>query len=338
MARFPHILWIWVAALGVAAVSTAVSDSWGAFSAQTQNPGNSFQAAAEFVGPLRIATGSYTGDATDDRAITGVGFQPDVVIIKSNSVQGAIMRTSTMSGDAAKRMVGASALGANLIQSLDSNGFTIGTELAVNAVLTTYWWIALQAGDYALKVGSYAGNGTSQSISGLGFSPEYVMVASSGGAWSVQRFSGMSTSYQFDADLGASDRITSLDGNGFSVGSSAQVNENLTAYHWVAWNQVAGSIKMGSYAGNDTDNRDITGVGFQPDYVIVRGDDTLVARRGVHRPASMTGTTDCLTWDPVSTATSAIKALQSDGFQVGTGGAANAGGTTYHYLAMRNTP
>lgn len=338
MGRSPRIPWLLVAALGVAALSTAVSGTWGAFSAQTQNPGNSFQAAADFVGPLRIATGSYTGDVTDDRPITGIGFQPDVVIIKSTSATAAVMKTSTMAGDAAKRMVGPAALGANLIQSLDSNGFTIGTEVAVNALATTYYWIALKAGNYALKVGSYVGNGTSQSISGLGFSPEYVMVASSDAAWSVQRFSGMSTTYQFDAELGAPERITSLDGNGFSVGSSLQANAIGTTYHWVAWNQVAGSIKMGSYAGNDTDDRDITGVGFQPSYVIIRGDDTLVARRGVHRPASMTGTTDSLVWDPVATATSCIKALLSDGFQVGTGGAANAAPTTYYYVAMRNTP
>jgi hypothetical protein len=338
MARFPHIVWIGVAALGVAAVSSAVSPSRGAFSAQTANPGNSFQAAADFVGPLKIATGTYSGDATDDRVITGVGFQPDVVIIKSTGAEVAVTKTSAMSGDAAKRMVGPAAVAANIIQSLDSDGFTIGQALEVNALATSYYWIALKAGEYALKVGSYVGNGTSQSITGLGFSPEYAIVMPSDTGVPVQRFSGMSMSYQFTLELGAADRITSLDSNGFTVGSGAQVNTSGTTYYWVAWNQVAGSIKMGSYAGNDTDDRSITGVGFQPSYVMVRGDDTLTPRRAAHRPASLTGTTDCLVWDPVSSASSVIKALQSDGFQVGTGGAANAGGTTYYYLAMRNTP
>jgi hypothetical protein len=338
MARFSHIRWIGVAALGVAAVSSAVSVSRGTFSAQTQNSGNSFQAASDFVGPLKIATGSYTGNATDDRTITGVGFRPDVVIVKSTGTEVAAMRTSSMSGDTAKRMTGPAAVAANLIQSLDSDGFTVGTAFEVNALLTSYYWIALKAGDYALKVGSYVGNGTSQSVTGLGFSPEYVMVIPSDTGAPVQRFSGMSTSYQFSVDLGASDRITSLDSNGFTVGASAQANTNGTTYYWVAWNQVAGSIKMGSYAGNDADDRSISGVGFQPSYVMIRGDDTVVARRAVHRPASLTGTTDSLVWDPVATVSSALKALESDGFLVGTAGAANGSGTTYYYVAMRNTP
>ncbi len=44
--------------------------------------------------PGRMATGNYTGDGTDNRAISGVGFRPDVVIIKGgDSSRIAVIRT-----------------------------------------------------------------------------------------------------------------------------------------------------------------------------------------------------------------------------------------------------
>ncbi len=53
---------------------------------------------------MQFVTGSYVGNGTAGRSITGVGFQPDAVIIKGNAAQHAVMRTSTMTGDAAKQM------------------------------------------------------------------------------------------------------------------------------------------------------------------------------------------------------------------------------------------
>ncbi len=58
----------------------------------------------------RLATGNYTGNGTDDRAITGLGFQPDVVIVKGDVAETAVMRTSTMAGDASKPLVGPTSL------------------------------------------------------------------------------------------------------------------------------------------------------------------------------------------------------------------------------------
>ena len=55
-----------------------------------------FPAAAH----AQMRTGSYVGDGLDNRRITGVGFQPAVVLIKADTGQNAVMRTSTMAGDA----------------------------------------------------------------------------------------------------------------------------------------------------------------------------------------------------------------------------------------------
>ena len=60
-------------ALGVALLALAVPVAVAAFVATTSNSGNSFTSAATFPGAIKMATGSYTGDNTDDRAIA-VGF------------------------------------------------------------------------------------------------------------------------------------------------------------------------------------------------------------------------------------------------------------------------
>ena len=79
-----------------------------------------------------IITGDYQGDAVDNRSISGLSFQPDVVIIKGDVTQVAVIRTSSMTGDVSKPMIGATALTANMIQSLDLSGYTVGTHAAVN--------------------------------------------------------------------------------------------------------------------------------------------------------------------------------------------------------------
>ena len=69
------------------------------------------------------------------------------------------------------------------IQSLDPSGFTVGTIAQVNGGGITYHWVAWKAAPGEMTVGTYTGNGAgSQSITGLGFSPDIVFVISGSGA------------------------------------------------------------------------------------------------------------------------------------------------------------
>ena len=307
-----------------------------AFSAQTSSAGNTFSAAASFGPTFAMSSGTYGGNGVDNRTITGIGFQPDVVIVKAATNQVGVMRTSTMTGDLAKPLVGAASLAANLIQSLDSDGFSIGTDNKVNSGGTTYYWTAFKAGAETLKVGSYTGNGTSQSLTGFGFSPEYVAVMSAAGRDAVNRFAGMTNTFDFEDDKGAADRITSLDADGFSVGANDRANRSGEVYHYVAFNEVAGAIDTGTYTGNATDNRDVTGVGFKPDYLIVRANDTANSRKQNHKPLAQLGGKASFFRSEAEYLTG-IKALQTEGFKLGTDGSVNASGVTYHYLALNHT-
>ena len=304
-----------------------------AFTAAASNPGNSFAAAATFGG-MKVATGTYTGNNVDGRAIAA-GFQPDVVIVKADRAEFGVIRTSSMAGDVTKEMAGATALAANMVQALTATGFEVGRDPTVNRNNTRYDWIAFKSYANQMTVGSYTGNGGTQAIGGAGFSPDYVMVLSAGANAAVQRSGSMAATFRFDETAAAADGVTSLNGGGFSVGAGAETNVNGRTYHYVAWNAVHGLMREGSYNGTGADNRNIGGVTFQPAYVVVRSSTNgNICDRAVHRPASLTGDSS-LQFANLANAADLIQGLQVNGYQVGADCKVNTSGKAYHWMAFR---
>jgi hypothetical protein len=325
-----------LAAGAVACAAACAGVALAAFSATTTNAGSSFSAATSFAnGALLLASGSYTGNGTDNRAITGLGFHPDLVIVKADAAQVGVARTSTMTGDAAKPITGTTALAANLIQSLDANGFTVGTQARVNQNGTTYHWTAVRASVGTLAVGAYTGTGAALSVSGVGFSPEYAMIFPDAAAQSLQRAVGMARSFNFDNDTGSTTAVTSLDADGFTLGTSTDVNSNGAEYHYVAWNDAPGTVRVGTFTGTGT-AQSVANVGFQPGYVVVRANDTATGRRAYHRPGSLAGTASARFGALANDAATGITALQADGFDVGTSTDVNANGVANAFLAARS--
>jgi hypothetical protein len=318
----------------IAAWTTATSGA--SFTATKSNPGNTFAASSSFPG-IRVASGAYTGNGTAGRAITGVGFQPDVVIVKSDDNSGvAEIRTSTMTGDNTKPMSGATALTTGLIQSLGSDGFTLGSNNAVNRNGRAYHYVAMKSYTGHMALGTYTGNGTSKSITGLGFSPEYAIVLPAANQTAVQRMSAMTRTFTFGADTGITTGITSLDSTGFSVGNSATVNSNAATYHYIAWNEDVDEMATASYTGTGA-TRSVAGVGFQPSFVMVHANDTTTGRAGAMRSSSLIGNASQL-FTATANESTGITALQSDGFQTGTSATVNNNGTTYNYVAFKDKP
>ncbi|MBI2854726.1 MAG: hypothetical protein HYX87_07400, partial [Chloroflexi bacterium] len=94
---------------------------------------------------------------------------------------------------------------------------------------------------------------------------------------------------------------------------------------------VSGRLAVGSYTGNNTDNRSISGVGFQPEWVVIQRTSTDQAR---HKLASTGATSDySQLFDVVADETNRIQALESDGFQLGNGVGVNVS-STYYYIAF----
>lgn len=73
------------------------------------------------------ATGNYIGNGTS-KSISGLGFSPECVMIKSNNAYSAVIRTSDMDAGETKDMGStATACATGQISSLDSDGFTVGS-------------------------------------------------------------------------------------------------------------------------------------------------------------------------------------------------------------------
>ena len=106
--------------------------------------------------------------------------------------------------------------------------------------------------------GLYSGTPTDVGYTGMEFAPDLVWIKSRGSvrnhmlATSVQQQYNYISSNLINAEATSSARITSLDSNGFTIGSSANVNSNNVDY--VAWNWKAGGAAVAA-GGTNLTNR-----------------------------------------------------------------------------------
>jgi hypothetical protein len=299
----------------------------------------------------QMATGMYLGNGVAGRAITGIGFRPDAVIIKADFSLSTVMRTSTMTGDNTKPLLNATGLAPNMIQALDSDGFTVGNDATVNGTgagtcgTCTYYWTAFKA-NANVKVGSYTGTGLAVgdtlSIFSVGFSPEYVIVLGSGNRWAMHRTSlGGTLAMRFNGSgYPINDAITATGAIGFTVmlsGSNPGNSQNTSGeiYHYVAWNAVPGKMAIGSYTGDGSPNRPITGLGFKPEYVI---DGTTSAAFSPHQKSDKMAAGMSANFASAFAA-NMVQNLLTDGFEVGTdpdvnGNGSCGGACTYTWAAF----
>ncbi len=291
-----------------------------------------------------FTTGYYVGDGVDNLAITGLGFQPDFVMIKDDTVNGddgVNFKTSSMSGEVSSVLADADGdTTNNAIQSLDSDGFTVGTDIDVNTSNVGFSWQAFGGSNCTSSgtfcVGSYDGNGTSQSITAVGFLPDFLIIKRSGASLAVFKTTGMGTNntahFDSTAMITANTAIRSLDATGFTVGNGAQVNTSLNKYYYVAFKAITNRMVTGSYPGDVNDNRDITGFGsgYTPNFVITKSGSTQSA---VYNAKESIGDYSYDFLD-VSSAANMIQRLQDNGFQVGTSAKVNGSGVTFYWVGF----
>jgi uncharacterized repeat protein (TIGR01451 family) len=143
--------------------STLIMNTATVTSADQSDPvsSNNSDSATVFVvagSNYSMATGKYSGDGGPSQAISGLGFQPNFVIVKGENAATAVGKTSTMPGALSKSLGPNDQLQLDHIVSLDADGFTVGSNLTVNTLGTTYHWTAFAAGAGLMAVSSYTGN------------------------------------------------------------------------------------------------------------------------------------------------------------------------------------
>ena len=308
----------------------------------TANVGYAWQAfgGSDCTSNGTFCVGSYMGGGSSQ--IINTGFQPALVIIKSSTTTSAVFKTSTMATNNTVYFDATAQITTNVaIQTLNSNGFTVGNGAMVNTSPNTYWYVAFKAIAGKMVTGSYTGSGLdNNNITGFGSGliPDFVFTKSTSTQSAVYnvRESNGDFSYDFIDAIGAIDQIQALQNDGFQVGTSVKANAAVL-YHWVGFKgkpeplSSAYNIQTGYYVGNATDNRQITGIGFMPDLVLIKSSTTATTMRW--KTSAMLGQ------QTIGTVTAAvnttqIKSLDSNGFTLGTSIATNGNNVIYYYIAI----
>lgn len=294
---------------------------------------------------LQIKVGTYTGNGADSTNITGIGFRPDFILIKGGANH-TIFRTKRMIGDVTGYVSNNAVNLANAVQEILNDGFQVGTNAVANTNTTPYFYIAIK-GTSAQKyfnVGKYFGSGADNrdfNVGGVSFTPDFVFTKADAAQHSAGRSSAQTgdATFHFTNVADASNKIQSLISNGFQLGSHDMVNKASTDYYYMAMKHFTGAFVTGTYTGNGLDNRVVTGLGFQPDAVIVKNGTS--TQHPVMITKDMTAG-ESFPLNAAAAVTTGIKSLDSDGFTVGTGATANESGSTHWYVAFKsgdyNTP
>lgn len=319
----------------------------------------------------------YTGNATN-RSITGVGFQPDFVWIKSRSsntdhrmidaVRGSskVLRTNTVDEEYTST---------TLLTSFNSDGFSLGTDNSGNANgenFVAWCWKAGGSGSSntsgsitstvsasptsGFSIVTYSGAGANATVGhGLGVAPRMIWIKTRNGSndWAV-----------YHADLGAS-KILYLNltydqgGSGavfgssqteptstvFTVGNHTYSGQSGSTYVAYCFAEVEGFSKIGSYVGNGNDDGIFIYLGFKPKWLLLKSaistaDDWVLmdVERSPYNEINDYFTTNHGNIE-VTNSTETNTDFLSNGIKLrDSNGKINADGSTYIYMAFAEHP
>ena len=255
---------------------------------------------------LYFNTKLYTGDGTaigsGGQAITGVGFSPEFTWIKERSSTSPHKLLDIVRG-ATKELesngTNAEATTTESLASFDSDGFTVGSNGAVNQSSQTYasWnWLAggtassntdgsitstVSANTTSgFSIVSYTGTGANNTVGhSLGVKPSMFIIkerGASGEGWNIYHKSWGATKYIMLQSTNASATSSTLFQNTeptssvFSVGVDAGTNGSTKTYVAYCFAEKKGFSKFGSYTGNGSADGTFVYTGFKPAFLIVK--------------------------------------------------------------------
>jgi len=245
----------------------------------------------------------YTGNATDDRTVTGVGFQPDWLWIKNRAdtenhrlqdvVRGATKNIKS-SGNGAEETT------SNTVKSFDSDGFTLGVDNAINgnsdAMVSWNWKAANSSGSSnsdgsitstvsanttaGFSIVKYTGTGSNATVGhGLGAAPSMIIFKNTNSTrdWAVYHsamndpdaYLALNQTYAKEASYNFSNN-TAPTSSVFSVGTLNGNNGSSKEYIAYCFAEKQGYSKFESYTGNGNADGAFVYTGFLPAFVLIK--------------------------------------------------------------------
>jgi len=315
----------------------------------------------------------YTGNGTNATGITGVGFQPDWVWIKERSSTSPHKLLDAVRGATKELESNSTATEqteSTSLQSFDSDGFTVGTNGAVNENSQTYasWnWKAgttsgLSGGTitpsaYSINAtsgfGIYAYTGTNANgtiTHGLGSAPSVIIVKNrltSSKSWVVghKSIGFQNALFLNSTDAQASEpnlfNSTAPTSSVFTVGTGSLINDSGDSYIAYAFAEKTGYSKIGSYIGNGNADGTFVYTGFKPAWVMYKNSssvadwliyDTKRIHSGTQLDYLEPNTSDAEGYLAVDVLSNGFKLREASGAKF------NASGDTYIYMAFAAAP
>lgn len=315
----------------------------------------------------------YTGASPSDKAVTGVGFQPDWVWIKArgqaynhalyDSVRGATKELYSNTTDA-------EATDTNGLKSFDSDGFTVGSDGEVGDPTGTRvaWnWLAggtavsntdgsitssVSANTKAgFSICKWTGTGSNLTVGhGLEVAPK---------AYIVKRIDGTSSWHMYHDSLGAGKGIQ-LSGTGdqitlstywnstaptssvFSIGTYSNVNTSSANYIAYVFAEVENYSKIGSYTGNGSSDGVFVHCGFRPAFVLLKKSSAAGDNWSMYdnkRDIDNAVAEYLIPNDAQAAGTTDTMDFVANGFKVRNSGSyVNTSGATYIFIAFAEMP
>ena len=188
-----------------------------------------------------IISGSYTGNATDNRWLTGLGLSaPDVFIVWANSATSAVIKTRSMELLSVNTWNFITDNGsANIIQAMGTVGDSIqlGTSAIVNGAGVTYQYFGIKYETGLIEGGTYTGDGgTARQVVTSTFQPNIAWVIAAAPVQKVFKNSmmGSTTGNQFIGPT-ATTNFGAFHATGITVNNINTVNSAAAIYHYVVF-------------------------------------------------------------------------------------------------------
>jgi len=320
----------------------------------------------------------YTGNGGTQTITNVPGLRPDLVWFKERSSNSSNWWFDTIRGiynRISSNETSAEASQTNSLTAFNSNGFSVGSDVAGNESGQTYvaWqWIASAStvtntsGTISSQVRvnttagfsiiTYTGNSTGGATigHGLGVAPKMIIVKPRNAAdnWAVYHSSTGATQYlQLNNTAASASSITLWNNTSptstvFSVGTNNDVNDSARNYVAYCWSEIAGFSKFGSYTGNGSADGVFVYTGFRPKYLMVKSSSAVGNWPIVDTSRNTFNVTnlsiEANNFDAEQTGTASTMPtmdLLSNGFKLRTTSAGgNGSGVTYIYMAFAENP
>jgi len=313
-----------------------------------------------------IKKGSLFFDATTrtgtgaSASVSSLGFQPDLVWIKSRSAatnhnlfdssRGATVGIITTGGPAEYT-------DANSLTAFNSAGYTLGNDASsrgVNINTNTYVdWAWKKGATPGFDIVTYTGNGANRTIEhSLGAAPAFMAVKSRSG-------SPLDEWFNFHKSLGATKYIrwgqsgteqtssiywnnTAPTSSVFSLGTVTAINANGVPFVAYLWSEIEGFSKFGSYIGNGSTDGPFVFCNFRPKLLIIKsvGVENWPMQDSTRSPFNVVDARLKTNSSDVEAASSVQNVdFLSNGFKIrNTDPEKNSSGGTYIFLAYAENP